>query len=108
MTNRIGPVDQGNLGKIGSKVDETSAATTLKPNAAPSDKSGSDASNNDTVNLTSSAKLLERVDKTLAAMPDVNAQRVSELRQAIESGDYDIDTDAIATAMVQLDRSLGN
>ena len=75
--------------------------------AAPEKAAEASVSTNDTVNLTSSAKLLERLDKTLASLPAVDAGRVAEIKQAIENGDYHIDADAIAEAMIRLDRSLG-
>jgi len=109
MTNRIGPVDHGILGKVGNKVDETTTGTTVLPNSAAPDKAASHApANSDTVNLTSSAKLLERLDKTLAALPAVDLERVAEIKTAIENGDYEIDADAIADAIIRIDRSLGD
>lgn len=101
-------MDQGTLGKIGNKVDETSTGSKVKPNsAADNTPQSSSTPTRDTVNLTSSAKLLERLDKTLETLPAVNAERVAEIRTAIESGDYEIDSDAIADAMIRLDRSFG-
>ncbi len=108
MTNRIGPMDQGILGKIGNKVDEAGTGSKVsKDSAAPENVSGSPASPTDTVNLTSDAKLLERLDKTLASLPSVDGNRVAEIKAAIENGDYQIDSDAIAEAMIRLDRSFG-
>ena len=102
-------MDQGTLGKIGNKVDETRTSSKVSGDAAAPDKaSAAPTSSNDTVNLTSSAKLLERLDKTLASLPAVDAGRVAEIKTAIENGDYHIDADAIAEAMIRLDRSLGD
>ncbi len=101
-------MDQGTLGKIGSKVDETATSSKAAPNSAkPEQSAGNTVPSSDTVNLTSSAKLLARLDKTLETLPAVNAERVAEIRTAIESGNYEIDSDAIADAMVRLDRSFG-
>ncbi len=101
-------MDQGTLGKLGSKVDETSIASKVSPKLSVPEKAGAKpAASADTVNLTNSAKLLERLDKTLAALPVINADRVAEIKTAIENGDYEIDAEAIADAMVRLDHSLG-
>ncbi|MCH9695745.1 MAG: flagellar biosynthesis anti-sigma factor FlgM [Gammaproteobacteria bacterium] len=101
-------MDQGTLGKIGGKVDETKTSNTAATTPAKSEQAAAaPASSNDTVNLTSSAKLLERLDKTLESLPAVNSERVAEIRNAIESGNYEIDSDAIADAMIRLDRSFG-
>ncbi len=110
MTNRIGPVDQGLTGKIGSKIDDagTPKKVSGSPTAISENKSQSPTSSTDTVNLTSSAKLLARLDETLAALPEVNAERVAEIKTAIETGEYRIDSEAIADAMIRLDRSLAD
>ena len=101
-------MDQGMLGKIGGKVDEAGTGGKVsKDSQAPEKGSVSPAALTDTVNLTSSAKLLERLDKTLASLPAVDSQRVAEIKTAIENGDYQIDADAIADAMIRLDRSFG-
>ena len=102
-------MDQGTLGKIGNKVDETRTSSKVSADTAASDKAPTAApSAGDTVNLTNSAKLLERLDKSLASLPAVDAGRVAEIKTAIENGDYHIDADAIAEAMIRLDRSLGD
>ena len=101
-------MDQGTMGKISNKVDETATSNKVVPNSlAPNKPASSPIANDDTVNLTSSAKLLERLDKTLESLPAINAERVAEIKHAIENGDYEINVDAIADAMVRLDRILG-
>ena len=108
MTNRIGPMDHGTLGKIGGKVDDARSGDKVsKDSQAPEKGTAGPKALGDTVNLTSSAKLLERLDKTLASLPAIDSQRVAEIKTAIENGDYQIDADAIADAMIRLDRSLG-
>lgn len=107
MANRIDPMSQGTFGKIGNKVDEAKATGKAAPSPSASQDAASPATTGDTVDLTSSAKLLARLDKMLEALPAVNAERVAEIRHAIESGDYEIDADGIAEAMIRLDRSLG-
>ncbi|MGB5626843.1 MAG: flagellar biosynthesis anti-sigma factor FlgM [Woeseiaceae bacterium] len=101
-------MDHGTLGKIGGKVDEAGTSSKVSKDSTAPDKASVDArSATDTVNLTSDAKLLERLDKTLAALPAVDSARVAEIKSAIENGDYQIDSDAIAEAMIRLDRSFG-
>jgi negative regulator of flagellin synthesis FlgM len=102
-------MDQGTLGKIGNKVDETRTGNKVtKDSAGTENTSPNPAPLTDTVNLTSNAKLLERLDKTLASLPAIDSGRVAEIKAAIENGDYQIDADAIADAMIRLDRSLGD
>ena len=100
-------MDQGSLGKIGSKVDEAQSSTKIEPGKTDSRSAAATPGGNETVNLTSSAKLLERLDKTLASLPVVDQQRVDEIKTAISNGDYQIDARAVADAMVRFDRSFG-
>ena len=107
MTNRIGPVDPSAIGKAGNKVDETGGGRKVSGNAGAAEAPKSRASTSDTVELTSGAKLLERLEKSLADLPDVDGARVAEVRAAIENGEYKIDADAIADAMIRFERSFG-
>lgn len=108
MTNRIGPPDQNMIGKIGNKIEEAGTGNRVTPDKGPADGSRpSSGATSDTVKLTSSAQLLERLEKSLQSMPAVDSQRVAEIRLAIESGDYEINSQAIAEAMMRFERSLG-
>lgn len=108
MTNRIGPVDPGSIGKAGNKLDEASVTSKVSPEKAAQESAANrPASGGDTVELTSGAQLLERLEKSLDALPAVDSQRVSEVKTAIENGHYQIDADAIADAMIRFERSLG-
>jgi negative regulator of flagellin synthesis FlgM len=101
-------MDPASLSKIGGKVDEAKTSDKVSADSrAPQSESGQQKSVTDTVQLTSNAKLLERLDKTLASLPAVDSDRVAEIKTAIENGDYQIDSDAIADAMIRLDRSFG-
>lgn len=109
MANRIGPMDQGILGKVGNKVDETNVSRKVsRDSGSQASPSRGQAAANDTVELTSSAQLLERMEKTLASLPAVDAARVAEVKTAIKNGDYEIDADAIAAALIRFDQAFGD
>ncbi len=102
-------MDQGSIGKLGNKVDETASKGTVTPDAgAPAASKAASAGAADTVELTSRARLLERLEKSLADQPAVDVARVAEVKAAIESGDYEINADAIADAMIRFEQSLGD
>ena len=65
-----------------------------------------EASTGDTVNLTRSGVLLQKLEETLANVPVVDAERVNAIREAITSGAYQIDAGAIADEIIRLDREL--
>lgn len=107
MSNSINPVDQGMHGKIGDKIGET--ATTRKlDTASPAASEGAQgkAGASDTVQLTDSAKLLERLEKNLAETPAIDSARIDAVRADIESGNYAINADKIADALLRTDLEL--
>ena len=102
-------MDPSSIGKAGNKVDETTGNRRTGSESEVADKRGpGTASTSDTVELTSSAKLLERLEKNLAAAPGIDSSRVETIKQAIANGQYEIDSEAIADAMIRLERSLGD
>lgn len=65
-----------------------------------------EASTGDTVNLTRSALLLQKLEEALANAPVVDVARVGAIRDAITSGAYQIDAAAIADSIMQSNREL--
>lgn len=105
MSNTIKPVDQSMLTKITDKVESArDAQSTSAKQRVDSAQPAENAVSSDTVELTSGAKLLERLEKTLASMPDIDASRVEAVKTAIASGDYEIDAQKIADALLRTDR----
>jgi len=99
-------MDQGALGRIGSKVENAGGSRKISGNSSSTAKvSTSNAPARDTVDLTSDAKLIERLEKSLASSPDTDVGRIAEVRNAIQSGQYQIDADAIADAMIRFELS---
>jgi len=108
MSNKINPVDQGMLGKIGNKVGESGASKKVGALPGASNQSADAVkSTTDTVELTSGGKLLERLEKTLSTLPEVNAARVDQVKSQIANGEYEIDSAKIAEAMLRFDREVG-
>lgn len=73
-----------------------------KRDSAPSaaDKPGAQ------VRLTDSAVQLAALEKALAQVPDVDMQRVSEIRAQLDAGEYTVDSRKIATKLLELELSL--
>ena len=109
MSNTIKPVDNAMINKLGDKLG--SAKEALSTSGARSlDRQPASATEakGDTVELTSGAKLLERLEKSLATLPDIDADRVEAVKTAIANGDYTIDAEKIADALIRLDREFGS
>ena len=68
--------------------------------------SGKTAATGDTVSLTSSAQLLQKLEEILAAAPASDAKRIAALKEAIDSGTYEIDAATIADRLIRMEQDL--
>lgn len=102
-------MDQRMLGKIGDKIGESGKTGSV---GTDSPISGQDtakkAATGDTVELTSSAQLLQRLEKTLASMPEIDVARVAAVKAQIENGEYQIDVENIVDALIRTDQEFGS
>ena len=74
-------MDPSLTAKLGNKLEETTSSTKVsRDNVVPAGKPESKGSASDKVELTSDARLLERLDKALANAPDVDETRVAEIK----------------------------
>ena len=55
----------------------------------------------DKVDLSAESKDMNKIHDVLAATPDVRTERVDALKKSIESGQYDVKSDALATKMIK-------
>jgi negative regulator of flagellin synthesis FlgM len=60
----------------------------------------------DTVELTQSARLMQRLENVLAQAPVSDRVRVESVRQALANGAYEIDPQRIAAQVMRLERDL--
>jgi flagellar biosynthesis anti-sigma factor FlgM len=63
---------------------------------------------NEIIGMSLTPALRERLEKSLESVPDVDSQRVDEIKKALKSGFLQINANDIADAMIRLDRSLGD
>jgi len=60
------------------------------------------------VQITGTARQLADLDQKVRELPDVNEERVSQLRTAIEQGTYQVRPEHIADQLMSLERTLGS
>jgi negative regulator of flagellin synthesis FlgM len=73
---------------------ETSAASAPAPQAG------------DTVTLTNSARSMQMIEAAVANAPVVNTAKVAAMKQAINSGTYQVNAGQVADKMLQFEREL--
>jgi negative regulator of flagellin synthesis FlgM len=105
-----------------SVTDKISAYSTAEPvapikgsnsNGVVTDRSQSESStaasasqSGDTVTLTNSARSLQKIEEAVAKAPVVNAEKVAAVKQAVNSGNYQIDAGRVADKLLQFERGL--
>lgn len=57
----------------------------------------------DTVNLSSAAQTLQQQKSKIDSLPDMDMEKVEQIKQAIAAGNYKVDTDKLANNMVAMD-----
>ncbi|MGB5738942.1 MAG: flagellar biosynthesis anti-sigma factor FlgM [Woeseia sp.] len=109
MSNTIKPLDNTMINKLGDKLSGTKEAlSTSGAHRLDKQPAGAAEAKSDTVELTSAAKLLEKLEKSLANLPEIDTGRVDAVKTAIANGDYTIDAEKIADALIRIDREFGS
>ena len=95
------------IGKISNKTGETDTANKVRSDSSPRGKEVTQlSSGEDTVELTSNARLLERLERNLESVSEIDRARVEAVKQQIENGEYQIDAESIANAILKLDMEI--
>lgn len=84
---------------------DAAAAVGQKP-AADATAAGSARGAADKVSFTSSAALLQELEKEIAALPVVDSARVEAVQHQIATGSYQIDPARAAEKMLSIERAL--
>jgi len=97
-----------NLGSIGAK-NTKSRITSPAPEAKPSSASTAPLKpeTGDQVVLSQEAKTLGRLQGKINSSPDVNLEKVAEIKRAITEGRFEINPERIAENMLKQEDLLG-
>jgi len=66
----------------------------------------SSAAGGDSVNLTRSGLLMSKLEEIVHGSPVVDAERVRAIKEALSSGAYGVNDQAVADNMIRMDREL--
>jgi len=77
-----------------------------KNSAAKTSAGTASAPASDKFSLTDDANQLQALQQMIADMPDVDKQRIAELRSAIENGEYQVDSQKLAQNMIDFEGQL--
>ena len=83
----------GNTGKTGSAPDSQAQAQAR-------------GAKGESVSLSSQAKNLKQLEQKLGDYPEMDDDRIAEIRSALENGTYKIDAEKLAQKMLEMDQSI--
>src|SRR5262245_28982424 len=86
---------------LGTHKSPTKAATSDDKSAAAS----APAPSNDRVSVTDTASRLQKIEEQLSAMPDINHEKVAQIKKAIADGTFTIDPAAVAEKLIAFETS---
>jgi negative regulator of flagellin synthesis FlgM len=72
-----------------------------KPQPSPSKEAEDKSSSQDKVELSVESKEMQKVYDVLQMTPDVRDEKVSALKESIQQGQYQIDSEALADKMIR-------
>ena len=101
--NGIGP---GQVNTQKTTADKSSGTQNNQPSAAEQAKTQTQGPRGEKVNLSSQAKELKQLEQKLGNFPEMDDDRIEQIRSALENGSYKIDAEKLAQKMLEMDESI--
>lgn len=103
LNNAATPAKSGRTGSTQSGTGNEAIGT--KPNAAPATPAApAEASKSgESVQLSREAQQLQKISEKLRDQPSVNKERVAQLKQAIADGSYQVDSQRVASKLLNFE-----
>jgi negative regulator of flagellin synthesis FlgM len=95
-TEPLAPIKGSNSNGVAADKSHGNAATAA----------ASTAQTGDQVTLTNSARSLQKIEEAVAKAPVVNTAKVASVKQAVQSGTYQIDAGRVADKLLQFESGL--
>lgn len=101
--NGIGP---GQVNTQKTTADKSSNAQSTQPSTAEQAKTQAQSARGENVNLSSQAKNLKQLEQKLGSYPEMDDDRIEQIRSALENGSYKVDAEKLAQKMLEMDESI--
>lgn len=98
----INPLNKGNnLASLGNNADKTNKLESL--NQGQKQEVSTQQQRGDRVELSSQVKNFKALEQEVKKMPEVDQAKVDRIKDAISNGEYSINYDRLADAMLAMD-----
>ena len=87
------------------RMDTTRPSGNKTPTATPQE-TGPARDTSDRITLTQEAQRVMNLQAEFSNLPDIDAEKVAELRAKIDAGDYSIDASAIADGLISMQQDI--
>ena len=101
--NGIGP---GQVNTQRTTADKSSSTQSPQQASADQAKSQAPSARGENVNLSSQAKNLKQLEQKLGDYPEMDDDRIEQIRAALADGSYKIDAEKLAQKMLEMDESI--
>ncbi|MGC8120537.1 flagellar biosynthesis anti-sigma factor FlgM [Marinobacter sp. VGCF2001] len=101
--NGIGP---GQVNTTRTTADKAGGNQAPKAPQSDNAQAKSPAARGENVNLSSQAKDLKQLEQRLGDFPEMDDERIEQIRSALESGTYKVDAQKLAQKMLDMDKSI--
>ncbi len=101
----VSEIQGSNSGIVQSTNNRNSQVSPKKVDETPKTESAAPVASSN-VNLTQTANSLQALEKSIAAAPEVDQQKVDAVRKAINEGSYKVDSERTATKLIDFDTAL--
>ncbi len=106
MSVDLNGIGQGQVNTSRTTADKVSGAQSPQPAADQQAKAQAQGARGESVSLSSQAKNLKQLEQKLGDYPEMDDERIAEIRSALENGTYKIDAEKLAQKMLDMDESI--
>lgn len=101
--NGIGP---GQVNSQRPSADKASGSEAPKQTGSEQARPQASNARGENVNLSSQAKNLKQLEQTLGEFPEMDDERIEQIRTALQDGSYKVDAEKLAQKMLDMDESI--
>jgi negative regulator of flagellin synthesis FlgM len=106
MSVDLNGIGQGQVNTQRTTADKSVGNQSPKQAAPEQATAKAQSARGENVNLSSQARNLKQLEQKLGDYPEMDDERIEQIRSALENGTYKIDAEKLAQKMLDMDKSI--